>query len=131
MTPDERKQLRSEVRLVQSIQRANGENVTGIHETERGIFERRKVEEALEKAVPSFLRDGYGLRGPQQTAPLQLDGLDGFGNSVQAKRNRAGQADGAAVGSGAVPVPNKRGQFLIVTGGVVSVETLDFFGVEV
>lgn len=128
MTPDERKQLRSEVRLVQSIQRANGDDVTGIHETERGIMERRKVEEALEKAQPTFLSDGHGLRGPQQSAPLQIDGAEGWGNSVQVKRKRGGEAEGATAGAGAAPAPNKIGRFVTETGGVWGVETLRFYG---
>lgn len=132
MTPDERKQLRSEVNLVQQLQKANGENVTGIHETERNIMEQRRVQEALETAQPTFLRDGHGLRGPQQTVPLQLDGADGWGNSIQVKRQRGGAAEGAAGGGGAaVPSLNKRSRFLAENAGVVSVETIAFTGTTI
>lgn len=131
MSP-EQQQLRNEVRRVQADQRATGGNVTGIHETERAIMEQRRVQEALEKAQPNFQRDGHGLRGPQQPVPLQIDGADGWGNSIQVKRKRGGEAEGAAAGGAAnMPLLNKRSRFLAENAGVVSVETIDFTGVTV
>src|SRR5687767_4923839 len=118
MTGDERRQLRSEVRLEQSRQRANGENVTGIHETKRAIMERRKVQESLERATPSFLQDGHGLRGPQQAQVATImDGVDGWGTNFQVKR----RSSGGESGGGTTPAP--QGTLLSVRAVVVDGST--------
>lgn len=113
---------------MQQLQRDTGENVTGIHETERAIMEQRKVQEALEKAEPTFRRDGHGLRGPQEPKPLQLDGADGWGNSIQVRRKNGGEAGGAAAGGApSFPVIFVRG-IVQSAGGSLSVETLRLHG---
>lgn len=91
--------------------------------------EHLKVQEALEKAAPNYLRDGHGLRGLQQPTAPQIDGLDGYGNSLQAKRNRVSAETGG--GSGVAtppPILNLRVRLLVENGGVVSPETWDIHG---
>lgn len=128
MSPEQQK-LRDEVLQMQQFQKDTGQNVTGIHETERAIMEQRRVQEALEKAQPTFQRDGHGLRGPQEAKPLQLDGADGWGHSIQIKRNRGGADAGGAAASSFPALPFIRVKAIFQdSGGDLSVETVRVSG---